>query len=124
MAPGRLVVDVGSVLTMLGSPEMHGRPSLDVVAGLLGDLGPQTVLELNEVDLDVLVRIYRRRTRKLSEVVGDRELLATLENLDAGEVLAAELTGRGLALYLWFDRELSQMLGYVVGRDQRQTAEA
>lgn len=95
-------------------------PSIaDRVISLLESLDAQEQLALAPTEASALARIYRRRVSADRSVIGAEDLLNQLESYARPELLSVATSMGGWLLAMWFDDGLTEVIGCVVGRDQR-----
>ncbi|MFK4299776.1 hypothetical protein ABH924_004962 [Arthrobacter sp. GAS37] len=117
-------VSTRSVLTLIDEWQPENITLAATAALALGSIDPLEMLQLVLTDVPTLVRTYRRRVKTDANVLGDRELLSRLEEYAGRQVLAAAISVGGTMVYMWFDEEMTKVLGCVIGRDHRSQGEA
>jgi len=115
---GTLAVD--DVRDLLGRWPRVNRHIADRAIAVLDLLEPSALIPIHAADVEALITIYSRRTRRASSALGGRELLAELERYTNAEVAMGSVSNGGHVLVLWLDLDLSTLVGCVVGIDHRR----
>ena len=112
-------LSAGAALSLVRSWSSADASTVDRVASLLSTLDPEEKLQVAPTEASALARIYRRRVSADRSVVGAEDLLDQLESYPRTEVLAVATSIEGWLLAMWFDDRLTQVIGCVIGPDQR-----
>ncbi|WP_172465556.1 hypothetical protein [Arthrobacter sp. Hiyo1] len=100
----------------------------DTAALALRSIDPSGMLELGLTDVPDLIRIYRRRVKSRAKtganVLGDHEFLSRLEEYPSQQVLNTAISVGGTMVFIWFDEEMTTVVGCVIGKDHRSQGEA
>lgn len=116
-------VSVTTVLTLIDKWKPEDITVADTAALALRSIDPSGMLQLGLTDVPDLIRIYRRRVKSRvktgANVLGDREFLSRLEEYLGQQVLNTAISVGGTMVFIWFDEEMTTVVGCVIGKDHR-----